>query len=182
MKLWLVRHPPVQAAAGLCYGITDLPVLADELSVQAERLSPLLPVAAVVWSSPLSRCRALAEALSQRRPDLGLRVDERLREMDFGDWEGQRWDAIAQPEYSAWLADFAHHRVGGGESAQQVIDRVASALDEARASASAAPVWITHAGVIRSVHLLLQGRRRIERASQWPREAPAMGHWWVVDA
>lgn len=194
MKLWLVRHPPVLAAAGLCYGVTDLPVRAEDLAAQVERLAPLLPAAATLWSSPLSRCQSLAEALARRRPDLRLRVDERLREMNFGDWEGRRWDAIASDDYSAWLADFAHHRVGGGESTQQVIDRVASALEEARnqapsqalnetgASTQEACVWITHAGVIRAVSWVLQGHRAIERAGQWPREAPAMGEWWQVDA
>ena len=36
-------------------------------------------------------------------------------------------------------------------------------------------LWITHAGVIRAVRLLLAGVRVVERADQWPREAVPFG-------
>jgi alpha-ribazole phosphatase len=49
------------------------------------------------------------------------------------------------------MADFAHHRFGGAESTQQVIDRVAGALHDLRASQAREAVWVTHAGVIRAV-------------------------------
>ena len=38
-------------------------------------------------------------------------------------------------------------------------------------------LWITHAGVIRAVELLARGVRHIERADQWPVEAPKYGQW-----
>lgn len=42
-------------------------------------------------------------------------------------------------------------------------------------------LWITHAGVIRAVGLLAQGLRHIERAEQWPLDAPKYGQWRTLD-
>ena len=41
-------------------------------------------------------------------------------------------------------------------------------------------VWITHAGVIRAAQLLAQGVRHVERADQWPVDAPAFGQWCTL--
>jgi alpha-ribazole phosphatase len=106
-----------------------------------------------------------------------FKVDARLVEMDFGRWEGQRWDAIPRAELDSWTANFASHACGGGESVQQVMARVAAAWDEACDQVSQPTAWITHAGVIRVATLLAQGQRQIIRADQWPQAAPAFGGW-----
>ena len=77
----------------------------------AARLKPLLPEGTTVFSSPLQRARLLAEAL-----DPETRIDERLSEMDFGEWEGQPWDAIDRDALDAWAADTLHYTPPGGES------------------------------------------------------------------
>lgn len=127
-------------------------------------------------SSPLQRCERLANCLQGLRPDLPYETDARLAEMDFGCWEGQRWDAIAQADYERWLAAFGSHRFGGRESVSEFMQRVAAAWDEAQRR-GVDVVWITHAGVIRAVTLLRQGVRQPERAAQWPREVLAFGGW-----
>ena len=69
----------------------------------AARLKPFLPEGTTVFSSPLLRARQLAEAL-----DPEARIDERLSEIDFGEWEGQPWDAIERDALDAWAADILH--------------------------------------------------------------------------
>lgn len=176
MKLWLVRHAQPLIAPGVCYGATD--VAADEQATQqvARVLAKLLPERVRVLSSPLQRCEGLAHFLEDLRPDLAYRTDARLAEMDFGIWEGQRWDAIPQADFERWTAAFGPHCFGGAESVDRFMQRVGAAWDATRREGVDA-VWITHAGVIRAASLLAQGVRQVEQAAQWPRDAPAFGGW-----
>lgn len=169
MKLKLVRHAQVLGPAGLCYGASDLPADPDETARAARSLAATLPPSTQLVCSPLQRCAALAAALQDSRPDLQLRFDARLREMDFGAWEGRRWADIPRAEFDAWAADFRHYRVGGGESVELLMNRVAEALADAHAEA-APLLWITHAGVIRAVLCWQQGGGVPAHAAAWPRQ------------
>jgi len=137
VELWLWRHPRAQGAAGRCIGHTDLPVdrrrakrLAHRIRCVARREG--LP--RIVWTSPLQRCHAVGQWL--RRWSWRHHVDARLAELDFGRWDGRPWTQIAPQDVVAWEADFARHRVGGGESLQQLIERqrgfIAQVADEAQ--------------------------------------------------
>ena len=179
MKLWLLRHARVMVPTGICYGASE--VLADARAAEeaAQRFAGWPASGSRVWVSPASRTQQLATALLNKRTDLqGPHVDPRLREMDFGKWEMQPWSEIPRGAIEAWTADFAHHRFGGNESTQDVIDRVAQALEAVLAQGVLETVWITHAGVIRAVQYLLSGEHRIiGSANDWPVDAPAMGEW-----
>lgn len=181
MKLWLVRHAQPLIAPGVCYGATDVAADAQATQQAAHALAQALPLGLLLLSSPLQRCEQLANCLQGLRPDLVFKTDARLVEMDFGDWEGRCWDAIPQPDFDRWVADFGKHRFGGRESVQEFMLRVAGAWDETRAAGRDA-VWVTHAGVIRAATLLAQGVRQIEQAAQWPREAPSFGGWRELQA
>lgn len=177
MKLWLLRHARVTLEAGLCYGASDVPADPALTRQAAETAAPLLSAGLPVWVSGLGRAQQLARELHRLRPDLEAPVvDPRLNEMDFGHWELQSWDAMPRTAFDAWMADFAHHRFGGAESTQQLIDRVADALDDLRNRGLREAVWVTHAGVIRAVQFVVShGRGPIRDVSQWPKEAPATG-------
>lgn len=183
MKLWLLRHARVTLEAGLCYGASDVPADPALTRVAAESAAARLPRGLPVCVSGLGRAQQLARELHDLRSDLGSAVtDPRLNEMDFGHWELQPWDAMPRAAFDAWMADFAHHRFGGAESTQQIIERVADALDDLRTQSVGEAVWVTHAGVIRAVqYIATHGRGPIRYASQWPREAPAPGGWMVLD-
>ena len=145
----------------------------------ALRLAAELPTGIQVLSSPLQRCEQLAQSLRAERPDLAYETDDRLQEMDFGQWEGRAWQAIAQGELEAWTSDFADYAVGqNGESVAVFMARVAAAFDALPSQGDT--VWITHAGVIRAVELLAQGIRLPRHASQWPLQAPEYGQWRLV--
>jgi alpha-ribazole phosphatase len=180
MKLWLVRHAQPLIDAGVCYGATNVAADAQATLAAAQTLSLPLPEGCGVWVSPLQRCEQLAQALRGLRPDLTCKTDTRLREMDFGCWEGQRWDAIPPEAYDAWTANFGEHRFGGQESVTEFMDRVALAWDDFQRGGRDS-IWITHAGVMRAISLLTQGTRQITNAAQWPAQAPGFGQWMVVN-
>ena len=177
--LYLVRHAQPLIAPGVCYGALDVPAHATATQQAAQTLAPSLPHGAVVLSSPLQRCELLAQAIKGLRPDLTYKTDARLVEMNFGSFEGLRWDSLPRQALDDWTADFWQHRFGGVECVAQVMARVAAVWDEALASAPP-QVWVTHAGVIRAATLLVRGVRHIDQASDWPQAAPAFGQSLVL--
>lgn len=180
MKLWLVRHAQPLVEPGVCYGALNVPADSQATLDAARALAQGVPQGIRLLHSPLQRCEQLTQVLCGLRPDLVPEMDARLQEMDFGRWEGQRWDAIARTELDAWTAAFPTWRCGGAESVQAFMARVAAAWEETRAL-QRPTVWITHAGVIRAATLLAQGQRNLERADQWPQAAPAWGQWLEQD-
>lgn len=139
MRLFLIRHPAPDVAIGTCYGRSDLPLAGDPAPV-AEALRPLLPADALLFSSPLARCRRLAELLHP-----APRFDERLLELDFGAWEMQSWDAIDRAALDAWAADPLHFRPPGGEAVADLRARVRDFLDDLVEDT----VLVAHAGVMK---------------------------------
>ncbi len=182
MNLWLLRHAVVQLEAGLCYGATDVPAQPPATREAARLLAPLLPQGASLWSSGLMRARQLASGLQRARPDLRRQPhDPRLNEINFGIWELQRWDSVPRSAYDDWMTDFAHHRFGGAESTQELIDRVGAAMVDLGKSGVRDAVWVTHAGVIRAVeYLSTHGLTPIREVGQWPKDAPEPGGYVCV--
>jgi len=143
VQVFLIRHPRPRIADGICYGRLD--VAAEEPEPIAAALRARLPAGMMVVSSPLARCRALAEALHPQP-----RFEAALMEMDFGDWEGRRWDAIGRAALDAWAADLLHHAPPGGESAAMLQARVVACLDALADEGIARCAIVTHAGVMRA--------------------------------
>jgi alpha-ribazole phosphatase len=170
MDVVLIRHPAVSVDTGVCYGHSDVP-LADDATVSAAALAMRLatlqvPPPRVLLSSPLTRCATVAAAMAS---DFGctLSVDESLKEMNFGAWEQQRWDAIDRDLLDGWAADFHHARAHGGESVAQFVLRVQRWLDAFAQTRELSPAYVvTHAGVIRIIASLVLGVP-VERTLHW---------------
>lgn len=145
MRLHLIRHPRPAVAAGVCYGRTDLDLAEDAADV-AQALRPQLPANLPLFSSPLRRCRQLAEALHP-----APLFDARLLEMDFGEWEMQPWNALGREALDAWAARPLEFAPPGGESPAQLLQRVREFHTGLRGDA----IVVTHAGVIKALHGLL---------------------------
>ncbi len=139
MRLHLIRHPKPSIEPGICYG--QLEISAKIEIAEVARLRAELPPGLPVWSSPLLRCRHLAEQLHPQPI-----IDARLAEMNFGDWEGRPWGEIPRHELDAWAADIAGYAPPGGESPRLMQERARQAI--ARINVPEAVV-VTHAGVIR---------------------------------
>jgi len=171
MSLILLRHTRPLMEEGLCYGRTDLS-LAGDFTDSAMRIAAQLPDFKMILSSPLSRCRRLAEAIGAARGQ-DITLDPRLTEMDFGDWESRLWTAIPRAEIDAWRDDFLDARPHGGESVRQLADRVQAALDDA--VRGPVPVLVvTHSGVIKAA------RAARGEAEGWQSQT-AFGQWFRTD-
>lgn len=178
MTLWLVRHARPLIQSGICYGALDMDADPEATRIAAQRLALELPLGVPVQVSPLRRCQQLAQALGELRGDLRFQTDPRLREMDFGTWEGVAWADIPRAAIDAWTTDFSTHRFGGKESANDVLARIASAWDELPQSGDT--LWITHSGVAQAAVLLGQGVRHIEQAKDWPVTPLNYGAWMLL--
>lgn len=196
LKLWLVRHAPVQLPAGICYGHTDVAAHPKLSHAHAAQLALQLPQGLPVWTSSRQRTQQLAQALMPLRPDLHMMgADARLDEINFGTWELKAWNAIPKAAFDAWIANFAQHRFGGQESTQALLLRVAQAAENTyrhctsnTAHASHTPntipaaIWITHAGVMRAAQwLATNSHQTLATAAQWPQHAPEPGGLMCLD-
>ncbi|MFJ2992782.1 alpha-ribazole phosphatase family protein [Pandoraea sp. NPDC087047] len=157
MDLILMRHPPPEVATNVCYGRTDIAPLAAgfdvALAAMHARLGRVLGERkpTVIHSSPLRRARVAATVMADRF-GVPLQVDERLAEMNFGDWELRAWDDIDRSALDAWAQDVAGFSPPGGESARDVALRMEAWAQALRAQASRSDdvhVVVAHAGPIR---------------------------------
>ena len=99
MKVYLIRHTSVNVIPGTCYGQSDVPLNAsfpEEAEQTRKQLEGL--VFDHVYTSPLSRAVKLATYCGY--PDATR--DDRLMEINFGDWEMQRFDEITDPLINEW--------------------------------------------------------------------------------
>lgn len=154
MKHIFIRHPPLVDMQGICYGALDVQIADAVILHYADKLKKELPLLPVI-SSPLQRCCALAQAI-----DINAKKDERLIEMNFGDWQGRPWDSIDRLALDAWAKDVTKFRTPNGENFIDVIDRLNVFLNQLEVP----HILITHAGVIRAAHYLL-GAAPIEQAA-----------------
>lgn len=154
-RLVLVRHgesiwnSEARIQGQACAGLSDIG------HRQAAAVAPVLAAAhpdARLFVSDLQRCAEtigpLIEALD-REPV----VDPALRERAFGDWEGRLRTEVAESEPQRW----ARFRAGedvlpevGGESSQQLSDRVVPVFEELAATTAPGGVAIavTHGGPV----------------------------------
>lgn len=162
--LYLIRHTTPDIAPGICYGQLDIDV-ADSFASEANNVLHHLPPLQLILASPLLRTRRLAEHLAQAQ-HCELRSDARLLEKNFGAWEGKAWDDIARSEIDAWADDFMGYAAQGGESAQQVMQRVQSLLSEVAQLPQKNIALVAHAGSIRAM-LALIGEVALADILQW---------------
>ncbi|MBB1257888.1 bifunctional RNase H/acid phosphatase [Streptomyces alkaliterrae] len=124
----------------------------------ADALAARGTVQAVV-TSPLRRCRETAE-LAADRLGLDVRVEEDLRETDFGAWEGLTFAEVRErhpAELDAWLADAAV-APPGGESFAEVARRTARARDKLLARYAGRTVLVvTHVTPVKTLVRLALG-------------------------
>lgn len=107
-----------------------------------------------IISSPLARCREFAIALAER-DRVSMQLDDRLREIGFGVWEGRTRDELKRDDlqaYQAFYRDPLHCRPAGAEALHGFIARVTSAYDDiVQQQAGRHCLIVAHAGVIRAV-------------------------------
>ncbi|MFD6276124.1 bifunctional RNase H/acid phosphatase [Streptomyces sp. NPDC060209] len=113
-----------------------------------------------IVSSPLRRCRETAEAVAARL-GLEVRIEEGLRETDFGVWEGLTFAEVRErhgSDLTAWLASPDAAPTGGGESFAEVAERVSVTRDRLIARhAGRTALLVTHVTPIKTLVRLALG-------------------------
>lgn len=146
MNLYLIRHTSVNVPKGMIYGQTDV-----SLSYTFEQDSKIvveqLPIRFdAVYCSPLTRCRLLAEKISNN-----YFTDDRLMELNFGDWEAKLWDDIeTSSNAQQFFTDYVNTSCPNGESFVAMIDRCRLFLFDLKSSNFKNVCIVAHGGSIRA--------------------------------
>lgn len=98
--------------------------------------------------------------------------------MDFGAWDGQRWDHIRQQEVDTWCAHFLDHAPGGGETLRQLFLRVSEWRQQHVAHRPR--LVVAHAGWMLAHRWLDTHADLPQQAAQWP-QPPAYGERWPLN-
>jgi alpha-ribazole phosphatase len=147
MEIFLIRHTTPAVEKGVCYGQTDLDVT-DSFHEEAMIITRHLPDNIVqVYSSPLQRCKKLAEHLFAAKP---VELQKDLMELNCGKWEMQKWDDIPRHEIDPWMKDFVTVRTPDGESYIDLHERVTAQFEKITQQKESAAI-VAHGGVIRSI-------------------------------
>jgi broad specificity phosphatase PhoE len=186
--LTLIRHGLTPwNETGRFQGHAD-PPLSDAGRTQAERLkervASTFPQPAAVYSSPLQRARETATIAFGAQP---VTLDERLKEIHFGDFEGStRAENERHPAWAEWSQDPYHRAPPKGESYKDLRVRVAAWLEVAHA-VSGHVVAVAHSGTIQMVLAELLGlthpqwdRRMFVRHSSITRVLYT-DHGWMIE-
>lgn len=147
MEIYLIRHTTPKVEKGICYGQADLDITETFLE-EVEAIKPHLPSQGVkVYSSPLQRCKKLADALFE---GLDIDIHDDLMELNCGQWELLPWNDIPKEEIQPWMDDFVNVPVPKGESYVDLHNRVVNRFNEIVSKQESA-VIVAHGGVLRSI-------------------------------
>ncbi len=151
INLYLLRHGKTQGKPAL-NGHTDVGV--DEV-IQKHMVRCLRNQYAFkkVYTSPLIRCKRVAELLSECEPSLDICCDNRLREQSFGQFDGIPFDELAEEwqTLEAFWAAPAEKHLPGAESLEAGYCRVTQAWEQLVQTCREDTLVITHGGPIRYI-------------------------------
>ena len=107
-----------------------------------------------IITSPLARCKNFAQSLA-KTSNVGFSIEENLKEIGFGVWEGRTPDDIKANEGDAlqkFIDDPVHNRPEGAEPLDSFVDRVWTVYQSVSKQYRGKHVLIVaHAGVIRAI-------------------------------
>ena len=163
MDVFLIRHTSVDVPKGFCYGATDV-ALSDSFAIEAEVVRERLQGVAfdAVFTSPLSRAVRLAAYCG-----LGdALVDDRVKELDFGEWEMKNFDELYKDDvrFRLWCdGDYVNTPSPGGESFAGQIKRFKSFIDEKKNQGFKRIAVFTHGGIL-ACGLIMTGQAEAKNA------------------
>ena len=128
MKLYLVRHGETELnVKKVYYGSTDceLTEKGKEQAVSLKTAFADIPLD-LVLESPLKRAKTTADLLLGEK-EVPRLEDDRLKELDFGGWEGKSYRELqGDPLYEEWCREWKTTRPPRGESFLDLAGRVRS--------------------------------------------------------
>lgn len=148
MEIYLIRHTKVNVDLSVCYGQTDVgldPDYMEAFKVIKTKIPPKEDL--VFYSSPLTRCKMLANYLS----DGNFTTDDRLKEINLGDWEMESWDFIQENLFSSWEGDFTKNKSPNGESFIDLYNRCVDFFNEIIQTKHNKIAIVGHNGTVRAM-------------------------------
>ena len=130
MKLFFLRHTSLNVDIDVFYGQTDLDV-SDRFEEEVKLIQKKIKNFNIdtnsikVYSSPLKRCIKLTNTLTEN-----YIVDERIKEMNLGDWEMKKMSSISKKEKLDWENNLLSFKIPNGESNNEFLKRLKSFLDD----------------------------------------------------
>jgi broad specificity phosphatase PhoE len=150
-ELWLVRHGQTDwNIAGRYQGQADIPL--NEAGIQQANQAATKLVGktfSALYSSDLSRAYRTAKIISIS-VGLPVRIDQRLREINQGAWEGLNYKQVVarfSPKEELSIEDITNERAPGGESIYQVAERMKLAADDIAAQHNGDAVLVVSHGL-----------------------------------
>ncbi len=154
-EICFIRHPKTVVGYSICYGASDIDVADDVLEQTAQEVLSKLDGFAPngCYSSPLMRCHKLAKRLF---PQQEITLEDTIREVNFGEWEGLSWDKIPTDLQKKWGNDIEHFKGHGGENFIELRKRIVPFWEHILHNDEEKIVVVAHAGVIVALlsHLL----------------------------
>ena len=152
-EIVFIRHSSLAVPRGVCYGFSNIDVSHNfkrEANNLQRNLDGFYPD--VVISSPLQRCVKLAVLTF----DVSPQINQNLKEVNYGDWEGKTWEEINVEGDNLWMYANVNNQPPNGESFGELRDRVVEQLDVILNRPEDKIALVCHGGVIRSAlsHLL----------------------------
>ena len=154
MKLFFLRHTSLNVEIDVFYGQTDLDV-SDTFEEEVQLIQKKIQNFNIdtnsikVYSSPLKRCIKLTNKLTEN-----YIVDERIKEMNLGDWEMKKMSSISEKEKVDWENNLLSFKIPNGESNNEFLKRLNSFLEDILKFNEDALI-VCHAGSINGMLSLL---------------------------
>lgn len=160
VRLHLIRHGEVEERYQQFFGGSRIEMALSPLGhAQGAALGEWLATAPMdaFFTSPMLRVQQTISPLIERRGIVPT-VLEDLREVDFGDWTGLRWDEV-QTRFGVhahdWLGELERGGIPGGESAASLLTRIRPCLATILAARGQDIVVACHGGIVRALLALL---------------------------
>ncbi|MDO5397003.1 MAG: histidine phosphatase family protein [bacterium] len=128
-NIYIIRHAETDSnIRHACLGHKDVPLNENGIK-QAETLAEKLKDIKldVVYSSPLNRAIETINPPAARGPGVPVIMSFALIERDFGIWDDMTFDEIKAQypaEFKAWQEDWTGYKIPGGESSEEVQNRI----------------------------------------------------------
>ena len=160
-QLYLIRHGEVEERYHKVFGGSRIDMALSPLGQShAEALAKWMGNTKLdaIYASPMLRVKQTMDPLV-RRSGLVPQILDDLREVDFGDWTGYRWDGV-QDHFGVsafdWLEIMDNGGIPNGESTEALVNRVRPCLEQIMNShPHGTAAIVCHGGIIRVILSLL---------------------------
>jgi broad specificity phosphatase PhoE len=143
MRLILARHGNTFGPGDkICWvgSRNDLPLVESGLNQARAAAAALADVSlSAIYCAPLKRTREFAQIVAQaQRSNVDVRIDERLTELDYGEWSGLTDDEIKETFGSQSLSDWVEKSIFpqncGWPSRERIIEEVRDFAEHVKAT------------------------------------------------